>query len=188
MVPRTILPTMMLQPRVKDFQVWKVLRGIIVGGRKPLEPLRFSLRYRRFVGAQGETYTLGPGGRHLPVAPTAVDLRPGPGDGAVGSLSWPGCSAKPLLRASARRKRATNSLPTVAPATLAFDRRLNPLSVRLIAECADRPPQDGRWGVPHARIERDRQASLRIYHSCAYDFSPLRCCIARKTNIELSTI
>jgi hypothetical protein len=86
MVPRTILPTMMLQPRVKDFQVWKVLRGIIVGGRKPLEPLRFSLRYRRFVGAQGETYTLGPGGRHLPVAPTAVDLRPGPGGGAVGSL------------------------------------------------------------------------------------------------------
>jgi hypothetical protein len=188
MVPRTILPTMMLQPRVKDFQVWKVLRGIIVGGRKPLEPLRFSLRYRRFVGAQGETYTLGPGGRHLPVAPTAVDLRPGPGGGAVGSLSWPSCSAKPLLRASARRKRATNSLPTVAPATLAFDRRLNPLSVRLIAECGDRPPLDGRCGVPHARIERDRQASLRIYHSCAYDFSPLRCCIARKTNTELSTI
>src|SRR5258708_35755269 len=38
MVPRTILPTMMLQPRVKDFQVWKVLRGIIVGAGSRSNP------------------------------------------------------------------------------------------------------------------------------------------------------
>src|SRR5260221_2999654 len=38
MVPRTILPTMMLQPRVKDFQVRKVLRGIIVGAGSRSNP------------------------------------------------------------------------------------------------------------------------------------------------------
>src|SRR5438445_10754146 len=61
MVPRTIHPTRMLQPRVKDFQVWKVLRGIVAEQKTArtlavlpsLPSLRREMETNRSVGAGG---------------------------------------------------------------------------------------------------------------------------------------